>query len=86
MSRMEADIFGCPIGIPANYEGYLIGAAMLAFKALGRIESFDEIANNIKIEEWIAPDSENHLLYQEKYKLFTQLYQSVKPVFGAAYK
>lgn len=81
MLQIQADIFGLELNIPQELEGSTIGAAMLGFKALGEIQSYDELANYIKIKAKIHPDRSNLEFYQERFEKFKQLYESLKPVF-----
>lgn len=81
MLQMQADIFGVPIKIPASFEGSSIGAAALALKALGLIDSFDDITTDLPIEKTYHPDSENHRHYQQIFIQFKQLYSHLKPMF-----
>ena len=81
MLQIQADIFGKPILIPANFEGSIIGAAALALKSLGNIDSYDAISEEIRIEKEIHPDHQNHRVYQHKFEHFKTLYQQLKPLF-----
>lgn len=81
MLQIQADIFGLPIHIPANLEGSSIGAAALAMKATGMIQSFDEIARFIPVAQIYAPDPERSQIYREVYPRFRALYAHLKPLF-----
>lgn len=81
MLQIQSDIFGLELNIPHELEGSTIGAAMLGFKALGEIQSYDELAGYIKIKTKICPDELNLEFYQKRFEKFKQLYKSLKPVF-----
>jgi gluconokinase len=81
MLQMQADIFGIPINIPADFEGSVIGAAVLAFKALGLVTTYDGLIKNIVIEKRYYPDESRYLVYQKIYSKFKALYERVQPLF-----
>jgi gluconokinase len=83
MLQIQADIFGVPIRVPDNLEGSAIGAATLAMKALGKIESWDEIAPLLPITRSYLPDENKHWHYQSVFKQFKALYAALRPVFAA---
>ncbi len=81
MVQMQADIFGIPVGVPSNFEGSSIGAAILALKALGFIDSYDEISENTKIEKIYKPGEKKTMLYRQQFGKFKKIYQQVKGLF-----
>jgi len=54
------------------------GAAMLAWKALGKILTVEEIKNFISIEKIFNPNKEHLNLYNERFKAFKDLYKQNK--------
>ncbi len=82
MLQIQADIFGVPIRVPENLEGSAIGAAALGLKALGTIESWDEIAPLLPIARSCLPDETNHWHYQAVFERFKALYETLKPAFA----
>ncbi len=83
MLQIQSDIFGVPIKTPSSFEGSSIGAAALGLKALGIIDSFDEIESDLLLEKTYLPDLVNHRHYQQEFIQFKQLYASLKPMFAS---
>lgn len=81
MLQIQADIFGKPIKIPASHEGSLVGAALLAQKALGKIDSYDQKMPHLKISRQVDPNLSNTEKYQGIYPQFKDLYSQLKPLF-----
>jgi gluconokinase len=84
MLQIQADIFGKPINVPHTPEGSTLGAAMLAFKALKIIESYAELTDLFLPKHIITPNHAAHHIYQDKYPIFIDLYQRLKPLFKHA--
>jgi len=82
MLQIQADIFGKPIKIPACHEGSLVGAALLAQKALGKIDSYYQMMPTIEISRQIKPELSNTKKYQDIYPRFKALYSHLKPLFS----
>lgn len=81
MLQMQADIFGLPINIPLDFEGSVIGAAILAFKALEYAKTYDDLLQHISIAKQYHPDEKRHALYQAIFLRFKALYQQLQPLF-----
>ncbi len=81
MLQIQADMFGHPILVPSSFEGSLIGAAALAFKAVGHISDYDRLFTRAIIEKTVLPDLEQHQHYQALFRKFQQLYQTLEPLF-----
>jgi gluconokinase len=81
MLHIQADIFGHPILVPGNFEGSLIGAAALAFKAMQHISDYDQLFTRSVIEKKILPNREHHQQYQALFIKFQQLYKTLEPLF-----
>ncbi len=84
MLQIQADIFGIPILVPAEYEGSIIGAAIVGFKALGWIDTYDDISSLIKIESRYLPDPKNMLVYRRGFETFKAIYQHLQPLFDVS--
>jgi gluconokinase len=82
MLQIQADLFGLPIRVLADYEGSTIGAAVLARKALGQIASYDALSDAFRIETEFLPDPERTARYRESYTAFRTLYRQLQPLFG----
>jgi gluconokinase len=81
MLQMQADIFGQPILIPAEQEGSVIGAAVLAHKALGNIRHFNDLEELLTVHSQYWPNQSFQEIYQECYLRFRALYQQIAPMF-----
>jgi gluconokinase len=79
--QMQADIFNFPISVPVNYEGSSIGAAALAFLALGRYADFSPIRDAIKIERVVEPIRSNQQVYAAQLARFKEIYMRISPIF-----
>ena len=82
MLQIQADIFGKPIKVPASHEGSLVGAALLAQKALGVIDFYDQRTKYIKISRQVEPNLSNTKEYEGIYPRFKALYSHLKPLFN----
>jgi glycerol kinase len=70
-----------PVRVPSTSEGSSIGAALLAYKALGVFDSFDDATDLVSIIKTVDPQSGNTLRYQACYDQFQALYRHLKPLF-----
>ena len=86
MLQIQADIFGKPIKVPDSHEGSLIGAALLAQKALGIIGFYDQGTKYIKISRQIDPNLSTTKKYKGIYPHFMALYSHLKPLFSQSIK
>ena len=76
--QLLADIFGKPVKVVAQDDASAIGAARLAFEALGMEEKFFEKQN----EEIIYyPNPKVYDGYQKKFEIFLSLYRNLKQDF-----
>lgn len=81
MLQMQADLFGMPVHVPDIYESSLIGTAILAYKALSQIKTYQELSDTIRISTVYYPDMKKYLIYQEGYQRFLDLCQHLQPLF-----
>ncbi len=81
MLQIQADMFGLPILVPANYEGSIIGAAALALKSLSHINDYDHFFTHKTIETEYLPNPINHKQYQKEFLRFQKLYSALDPLF-----
>ena len=64
-------------------EGPGYGGAILAAVACGEFSSVREAAEKlVKVSSTVKPDAEIAARYEERYKVFRQIYPAVKPLFG----
>ena len=83
MLQIQADLFGHAVKIPANPEGSSIGAAILAMKSIGAINSYTDIEEYLPIVREFTPKEDRYVIYQEKFAQFKKLYSQLKPLMGA---
>ena len=79
--QMMADIFNRKIAVPNSSESTAIGACLLAMKALGEIQDFQEAKKIIQIEKEFLPKQENFEIYMKNFEIFEKLYVALKPLF-----
>jgi xylulokinase len=80
--QMQADIFGTPITTINSSEGPALGVALLAGVGTGIYKDVAEACDTaIKIKEVQQPDMELNKKYMEFYKLYGQLYRSLRNDF-----
>lgn len=73
--QIKADIFGVPFVRPRVTEGGVLGAAMLAGMATGRLSSAEEAAGVfVQRDRVFEPDAARHAIYREKHALYRQVF------------
>ncbi|MDR4886334.1 gluconokinase [Fredinandcohnia sp. QZ13] len=71
--QMLADVFGKEVYVPETHHSAAWGAAWTALVGIGKVNSFEEIKNNIPMGEPVVPNQENH----EKYKAIYAKYEAI---------
>ncbi|THE11685.1 gluconate kinase [Bacillus timonensis] len=71
--QMLADVFGKEVYVPETHHSAAWGAAWTALVGIGKVNSFEEIKNNIPMGEPVVPNKENH----EKYKAIYAKYEEI---------
>ena len=80
--KMLADLYGCPVSVPATNEGAALGAAILAGVGAGIYASLPEACSQlIGKGDTIVPDEISGKEYTPYFLLYKQLYQSLKGDF-----
>lgn len=79
--QIQSDLFGLPVNVPRDHEGSSIGAAALAFRAIGEYSSFEKIPELIKIVKVFKPDERQFGIYQSGYQQFKNLYKYLEHAF-----
>lgn len=81
--RMFADVFQRRVASMATQEGSAYGAALLSLVGTGAYASVPEVCKAvIKETDVLGPDPHDSAAYQRRYEVFTQLYPSLKGMFG----
>jgi len=79
--QMLADVFNKKVLIAESYESAALGAAIVAFKALGIIDRFEDIGRLVPIVDELTPNLINHHVYMKNFALFERLYEKLKDEF-----
>ena len=81
--QIMADVYDCPVATVANKEGPALGVAILAGVGAGIYESVaDACKQVIKYNEAQQPKAENVKAYAPYYKIYCDLYPSLKNSFA----
>lgn len=72
--QILADVYGHPIATVTAKESSSMGAIFLAMKALGHIDSLEEVGALVPVQRVFKPDMRNHEAYLRLYELFQALY------------
>jgi xylulokinase len=80
--QMQADVFGTNINRIYSDEGPALGVAILAGVGAGIYDSVPQACNDvIKVKDSLPPIEERIKKYDDFYKLYVQLYKSLKGDF-----
>jgi len=82
--QIISDVTGCPVTLPEETEGAPFGNAILAGVGSGLYASFEEaIERTVEItRNAFVPDASNHALYSDLYKVYKDLYPSLRNAFA----
>ncbi|MGO4887471.1 gluconokinase [Anaerobacillus sp. MEB173] len=81
--QIVADIFGTDVLVPESHQSSAWGAAWVGLYAINEVQSLADIKHHIPMKQTFTPDSNNNKTYQELYKIYRDLYQSLEPQFEA---
>jgi len=76
--QMVADIFGKKVHVSGVADASAIGAAMIGMYACGLIGDLGAAASLVTVVKTYEPNMGLHAVYQENYRIFTQLYDRLK--------
>ena len=80
--RMQADIFGVPVvTLSAASEGGAYGAALIAGLGVGWYRTAEEAVSVLKTEREILPNPANRAAYEQAFRLYSELYPTLRDVF-----
>jgi xylulokinase len=89
LNQLKADITRRPALLPVQRDAELSGLAAIGAAALGKYSSPKEAsASFVKIERTFSPDKidlSTEALYEERFGMYRELYQALKPQFSARY-
>ncbi|MBP3949858.1 gluconokinase [Bacillus suaedae] len=80
--QILSDIFGQEIQVPVSHQSSAWGAAWFGLYALNEVPSLAAIKDSIPMNQTYKPNSVNHNTYSELYKVYRELYSSLKPHFS----
>ncbi|HHY92484.1 MAG TPA: gluconokinase [Firmicutes bacterium] len=81
--QIMADVFGRKVYVPTVPEGSALGAALLAFIAIGALPDLKAAAQLVTISAAYEPDPATHALYQELYAIYSSIYFKLQDEFAA---
>ncbi|MBN1486641.1 MAG: xylulose kinase [Anaerolineae bacterium] len=77
-NQMQADIYGKPVSKLAIGEATVLGAAILGGVGAGVFNSVEEgVEQMVRIEAQYEPDNSNHLVYNEVFDIYRNIYHSM---------
>ena len=79
--QIVADVLNHPLDLPANQEASALGAVMLAMRATGQVERFEELMQFVQVAEVIQPHAANVQIYRRLYDLYLRLYWRLQDDF-----
>jgi xylulokinase len=81
--QMLADVFSRRVSTLATQEGSAYGAALLAMTGTGVFASVPEACRATIVEtESLMPEAEASAAYEERYRVFAEIYPALKPIYG----
>jgi gluconokinase len=78
--QIVADVLGSDLEIPRVDEAVAYGAALLALRALGRIDDLDAAADRIEIARTVTPDPHAMARYDEVAATYDELIERLEPM------
>jgi xylulokinase len=82
--RIKASMYQTPIAVPAESEGGILGCAMLAATACGKVGSVKEAAQRfVHFTQVIEPDAATCDHYARMAEVFDRVYETAQPLYAA---
>jgi xylulokinase len=86
LNQLKADVTRRPVLLPAWRDAELLGLAAVGAAALGKYASLKEASSSlVKIEKTFRPRDGDAGMYEERFGMYRELYQALKPQFSARY-
>jgi len=79
--QIMADVFGQPLLVPAVREASSLGAAVLAWIALGELKQLDEAKSLVQIRSIFEPQPDRNKKYARLFDLYMKAYWALQEVF-----
>jgi gluconokinase len=80
--QILADVFERPVAYPADHESSCFGAAIMAMKAVGVVDSLEAAEHLLRIEHRHEPGERESEVYRRVMPLFVDLYRDLEDEFG----
>ena len=81
--QIVADVFDRPVAFPADHESSCFGAAIMAMKAVGVIDSLEAADGLVRIEHRHEPNEQDADVYRRMMPLFADLYRDLEKEFAS---
>ncbi len=81
--QVTSDVLGFPLEQIASHPGSSLGAAFVAGMGVGVFEDWAEIERFIEIDRVVEPNPEAHHTYLKLFRIYRDLYDSVRDKFQA---
>jgi xylulokinase len=81
VSQLKADITGREIAVVDEFETTALGAALIAAVGVGLVPDILEASKRVRVRMVIHPDEERYRMFGQLYRLYTETYDALKPVF-----
>lgn len=79
--QLLSDVLGRELAVTGEPEGSALGAAALAGRALGLIDSLDGLAQKNPVREIVRPDKAGHEFYETHFRRYLDLYEKIKDAY-----
>ncbi|SER47880.1 gluconate kinase, FGGY family [Gracilibacillus ureilyticus] len=79
--QIMADVFGKEIQLADTHHGAAWGAGWTALVAIDKVASFEQIKENIPIDQVVQPNMSNHEKYKEIFMRYQQLAKDIEKFF-----
>lgn len=86
--QITADMFGLPVMRVQTYETSGLGAAIIAFCALGEFKNIEgAVKSMVTVKDKFYPKMENHKTYTQLYeKVYRKIYKKLQPLYMDLYE
>jgi xylulokinase len=84
--QITADVLGTDLTPVANHPGASLGAAAVAAKGLGLLDSWGQVRGFVEFGETFHPDPVRAAVYQDAYALWRQCGEAIRPLSHALAK
>ncbi len=84
--QITADVLGLPLEEVANHPGSSLGAAFVAGMGIGQFKEWGEIERFVGISNVVEPRLQAHQQYRQLFRIYLDLYASLKTTFPALHR